>query len=111
MTEFEGDQQRFAETSIKTPVPTVTMGASIPGVWKPAAIDQVETSRKLTHHLIEQGFHNIGIITGPHHECQALERLRGWKTALQDAGLPADDHQICEGDWTTASGRDCMAKL
>ena len=111
VTEFEGDQERFGETIVNVPVPIVTMEASIPGVWKPAAIDQFETSRKLVNHLVEGGYRNIGIITGPQFEQQAIGRLEGWKDALQKAGLPTLEKQTCEGDWSVAGGKDCMARL
>ena len=111
VTEFDGDRERFGDLILNAPVPIVTMSSTIPGVPKPAAIDQFETSRKLTNHLIEQGYRNIGIITGPGRELQAIERFDGWKEALLNASLPANDEQVCAGDWSSASGKDCMARL
>jgi DNA-binding LacI/PurR family transcriptional regulator len=111
VTELDGDQERFGDLIVNTTVPIVTMGTSIPGVPKPAAIDQLETSQKLTTHLIEQGFRNIGVVTGPQVELQAIERLQGWKKALLNVGLATQDKQICEGDWSSASGSRCMEQL
>ena len=110
-TEIEGDASRFEETVIDVSIPMVTMEASIYGVPKPAAIDQFETSRLLVTHLIEKGYRNIGIISGPLQELQALSRVRGWQAALRDAGLPAVNLQTAEGDWSAESGRHGMIAL
>jgi len=38
-------------------------------------------------------------------------RVDGWRHALQQAGLPAEDHQIVAADWTSEGGEVAMVKL
>jgi DNA-binding LacI/PurR family transcriptional regulator len=53
-----------------------------------------------TRHLISQGYHNIGLITGPMSWVASQQRKMGW----QDALSRHSDCQIYEGDWSAASG-------
>ena len=55
--------------------------------------------------------HTIGIITGPLHWWEARERLEGWRTCLQKAGLEASADQVAEGDWSAASGAKALRQL
>lgn len=64
-----------------------------------------------TQHLIDLGRREIGQISGPHLWWEARERLRGWRTALTNAGRPADDGLVVAGDWTAASGEAGMSAL
>lgn len=57
-----------------------------------------------TQHLIDQGFKNIGLITGPLDWRESRLRRRGWQTALEKAGYPIDEEIVYEGDWTADSG-------
>jgi LacI family transcriptional regulator len=68
------------------------------------SIDNRHGGRQATGHLIAQGYRQIGIITGPLDWWEARQRQLGWQEALQAAGLPADDRQIVEGNWSAASG-------
>lgn len=52
-----------------------------------------------TRHLIELGHHRIGIVTGNMTMGCAVDRLRGYETALADRGLPVDPALIEEGDF------------
>jgi LacI family transcriptional regulator len=55
-------------------------------------------------HLLSQGYRHIGVITGPLTWWSARERLQGWREAIREGGMPADDRQMVEGNWSTGSG-------
>jgi LacI family transcriptional regulator len=62
-------------------------------------------------HLIEQGYHKIGIISGPAEWWESTERVLGWKQALHHAGQEPLDSLCVEGDWTAASGEQAFLEL
>ena len=111
--ELPDHEQLFRQHILKSSVPLVTIETPIPGVPKPAFMDQVEASSTLVTHLIEQGYSNIGIITGRQVPITKRGSLRevGWKKAMLEAGLPAENRQVVEGCWTSESGEKAMAKL
>ncbi len=64
-----------------------------------------------TRHLLEQGYHRIGIITGPLEWWEAAERYCGWEETMHQAGFNDLDGLIIEGDWTAASGEVAVRTL
>jgi len=53
------------------------------------SIDNYLGGRMAMSHLLEQGFQNIGHISGPLDWWEARQRMAAWKDALADAGLSA----------------------
>jgi LacI family transcriptional regulator len=74
-------------------------------------VDSCLGVRLAMHHLLEQGYRRIGVITGPLSWWAARERLQGWRLALVEAGLDVDDRQIVNGDWSTGSGAHGLKQL
>ena len=57
-----------------------------------------------TKHLIELGHRRIACVTGPMHLADVLQRLKGYKKALKEAGIKYDSKLIFEGNYTIESG-------
>lgn len=72
-------------------------------------VDNAAGAALATRYLVEKGRHRIATISGPTDMQSAIDRTRGWSSALADAGLPAD--LIAHGDFTLASGADAMREL
>jgi DNA-binding LacI/PurR family transcriptional regulator len=68
------------------------------------AMDNRLGGRLATEHLFEQGYRQIGIITGPTDWWEAQEREMGWREIMGEAGINNLDELIVNGDWTAASG-------
>jgi LacI family transcriptional regulator len=86
-------------------VPVVVMDRSVPG----AAVDVVRSDSEegayaLTSHLIGLGHRQIAMLSGPLVVSTAQERVDGYRRALAEAGIPADEHWIREGEYTVKSG-------
>lgn len=64
-----------------------------------------------TQALIDRGHQRIAFITGSPDSPTALERLAGYKQALQQAGIAADAQLIVEGKWTPACGAKAVTQL
>ena len=61
--------------------------------------------------LIQRGYKRIGFLGGPPSVSTANDKLAGYRAALQDYGLPADEGLILSGDYTEASGRELGRRL
>ncbi|MET0304534.1 MAG: LacI family DNA-binding transcriptional regulator [Microbacteriaceae bacterium] len=72
-------------------------------------VDNVAASRQVTSHLIEKGRRRIATIAGPLSMAAGLDRLEGWRTAMDDHGLDAD--LVEHGDFTPGSGGEAMRRL
>ncbi|GHC21502.1 transcriptional regulator [Kushneria pakistanensis] len=64
-----------------------------------------------TRHLLDQGHRHIACLTGPLRQQDAAGRLAGYRRALREQGIEADEHAIIEGDFTERSGEQGMATL
>ena len=74
-------------------------------------IDNFTGAYKATKHLIEQGHKNIGHIAGDMRKFSAIERLKGYKAALKDAGIQYSDELVYEGDFQEVGGYNQVEKL
>ena len=75
------------------------------------SIDNYLGGRMAMSHLLEQGFQNIGHISGPLDWWEARQRMAAWKDALADAGLECRDEFWAEGNWSSSSGSQAIEKL
>lgn len=62
-------------------------------------------------HLLEQGYQQIGHITGPLDWWEARERMAAWKDTLVEAGYEVKDTYWTEGNWSSSSGAQAIEKL
>ena len=67
--------------------------------------DNLSGSRDAVRHLIAMGHQEIAILTGPLSLKNALDRLRGYKAALAEAGIPLVQEWIREGDFRQETGQ------
>lgn len=74
-------------------------------------IENHEGARQMTRHLISRGHRRIAMISGPHRNYDATERLRGYKTALAESGIELDESLIVQGDFSELSGHRAVKQL
>jgi LacI family transcriptional regulator len=75
------------------------------------AMDNHLGGRLATQHLLDQGCRTIGHISGPLSWWEARQRKAGWEAALQESGLRPQTHHWIEGNWSSSSGEEAMARL
>lgn len=75
------------------------------------AIDDFKGAYNAVSHLIEQGCKKIAHISGYQHVHIYQERLRGFKQALEDNGLPQKNEYVFESDLTLQNGRKIMSNI
>ncbi|HBY96921.1 MAG TPA: LacI family transcriptional regulator [Chloroflexi bacterium] len=68
------------------------------------SIDNVAAAREMTEHLLALGHRRIAYIDGPAEITTSALRRRGYREALEAAGLPPDPALIWPGDYTFESG-------
>jgi LacI family transcriptional regulator len=97
----------------KSPVPIVLAGSieeseKIPSVnidYEKAVFDSVSG-------FVANGHKQIAFVVGPLHEPRNVEKkLKGYKRALEEAGIPFNEELVIEGDYTYDSGLEAFDKL
>ncbi|NEY33498.1 substrate-binding domain-containing protein [Streptomyces sp. PRKS01-65] len=73
--------------------------------------DNAGGARSAVAHLLNRGRAAIATITGPLDMYVAQCRLRGYREALERAGVEIKPTWVVEGDFTEESGRRAMAEL
>ena len=67
--------------------------------------------RIATEHLLELGHRHIGVITGPACWSASKDRLAGYRSALQVAGVDPSPDLILEADFTVEGGEQAAERL
>jgi LacI family transcriptional regulator len=73
--------------------------------------DNVEGARQAVHHLHALGHRRIATITGMIDRRPGVDRLRGFRAAIQELGLAYRDEYVTYGDFYFESGRAATARL
>lgn len=104
------DDRSYLELSRSIPVVFGgrPMSAEGPGA-RYVDVDNVAASREIVEELVRRGRRRIATIAGPLDMAAGLDRIEGWRRALDDAGLAAD--LIEHGDFSPASGAAAATRL
>ncbi|GAA0315443.1 LacI family DNA-binding transcriptional regulator [Sphingomonas oligophenolica] len=106
------DSAKLIETIVAEGVPAVLVGSGRPDKSLFAvSIDEFAAAYSMTRHIVALGHHRIGFIVGNPAQTASEERLRGYRQALADAHMPADDALIARGLFTYRSGLDAAEAL
>ncbi|MEM9325159.1 MAG: LacI family DNA-binding transcriptional regulator [Bacteroidota bacterium] len=74
-------------------------------------VDDYNSARQATQHLIDQGSRRIAHISGPINLEISQRRLAGYKDALTASGLAIDESLISTSDFTSESGFESAVRL
>jgi len=66
---------------------------------------------QITHHLIEHGYKNIGIICGPNEMLNTQDRLSGWQEALETSSLEVQQKWILAGEYSRDWGYQAVYQM
>ncbi|MET7672000.1 LacI family DNA-binding transcriptional regulator [Micromonospora luteifusca] len=90
-------------------IPVVVSGRPLGDVPVPYVdVDHVGGVTAAVRHMIDGGRRRIATIAGPQDMVAGIERLRGYRATVADAGLP---ELIAVGDFTRESGSAAMRRL
>ena len=106
---------RLTDQALKTcakSVPIVVTGRSLKAAGLISLnFDNFEGGRLATQHLIDLGHRGIAFISGDPDHPDAVERLRGYRAALEAAGLTYDPHLVIPGEFHEVSGLLAVDRL
>jgi len=74
-------------------------------------IDDFGAAQAMVRHLVALGHRRIGFVTGRANHASTGLRLDGYKAALAEAGIEADERLIAEGTFTYHSGLEAAERL
>jgi LacI family transcriptional regulator len=73
--------------------------------------DHVETALLATRHLLGLGHRRIATVTGSNDRQVTAMRLKGYKRALGEAGVPYEEDLVESGDWEAESAHGATLRL
>lgn len=106
--------ERYLREFAGTEYPIVLLNSAIAGVSLPCVLtNNVRIGRTATRHLISLGHRQIAHILGSTATSSAMDRLKGYRQALDEAGIDADDRMIVQGHFhqTAAAAAVCEKLL
>lgn len=108
----ETSSSSIRESRIHKRFPIVLIDRVPPGFTGAAVItDNFTAAYEGTRHLIELGHHKIAIITGQLSLSNGLDRLEGFRKALQEQHLLLPDEYLQRGNFQLDSGYQCGLEL
>ncbi|MBL8091762.1 MAG: LacI family DNA-binding transcriptional regulator [Anaerolineales bacterium] len=107
-----GDNRTWVkEASLDVEIPLVYLTMHAQENISVVSVDNYLGGKMAVSHLLEQGFKNIGHISGPLDWWEARQRMTAWKDVLKENGIKAKDEHSVEGDWSLSSGIEATKKL
>jgi DNA-binding LacI/PurR family transcriptional regulator len=97
---------------VETGVPIVLVNNEHSGRYVYSVVTDDEAGGRLaTEYLLDLGHNRIGYISGPDMSSTNVNRLRGYKRALEARGLIPDPRWIVPGNGDAQGGEEGMARL
>lgn len=107
-----GDTETMLNLIEKTDVTCVVVANwNPPGKMSVVHIDDVAAAATMTKHIISLGHKRIGFVKGNPEQKASVQRLAGFRSAMERAGLEIEPEMIVDGLFTYRSGLDAAEKL
>lgn len=74
-------------------------------------VDNAGATKTIVDYMISLGHKRIGVISGLKENPHTIGRLRGYKMALEAAGIPFEKELVIEGDFTMWSGQNAATQF
>jgi LacI family transcriptional regulator len=109
---FEAEARIYQEVLARQ-VPTVLIGPPAPFCKSFVSVetDEQVASHTATQHLLKLGHKRIAYLTGPPTAPWAHERFEGYRRALREAGMDADDKLVFQAGSTIADGTKATQQI
>jgi LacI family transcriptional regulator len=109
---FEAEARIYQEVLARQ-IPTVLIGPPAPFCksFISVEIDEPLASFTATQHLLKLGHKRIAYLTGPRTALWAHERFEGYRRALREAGLDADDKLVFQAGNTIEDGAKATQQM
>lgn len=110
VTPHQGKDEDFGRLTQKLPAVVVDYSndaSTLPHI----SVDNLRGGYAATEYLIQKGHRRIGIITGPLSVQSALERLRGFRLALDEAAIPLQSEWVKDGAFAEQGGYQAVQTI
>lgn len=105
-------KQAHIKALVDMGAPFIVWGIPLPNLsYCSVTGDNLAGGKLAAEHLIRSGRHRIAFLGGPPGELEVQQRLKGFETALQDAGREVDPLLLAYGDYSHLSGAAAMRRL
>jgi LacI family transcriptional regulator len=101
----------IVESLIQSKMPFILVGRHPNADLNFLDVDNLQSGRKATMHLVRLGYKRIATITGRQDQVAGYDRHQGYLKALQDSDCPVRPELVAEGDFTESSGYNAMRRL
>lgn len=111
----------FASVRLNEPVveeligdkfPLVVVNRKLKGdLYNYVVVDNFKGAYEMTNYLVECGYKRIAIISGPQILSTGLDRLKGYKKALEDNSIKIANDYLLQGSFTKETGYEGTKKL
>lgn len=97
---------------LSTRLPTVVMDrdGDAPELSS-VSMDNVDSARRATRVLTESGYTKIAMVNGPLRVSTTRDRVRGYLSAIEEAGLAVREEHMCSGEFLFDTGRQAVHAL
>lgn len=90
---------------VEARIPVVCLDRVPPSIQLDSVrVDNVKGAKLAVRHLLQLGHRRIAIITGTLALQNAKGRLKGYRAALEEAGIEPDPHLVLQGDFREETG-------
>lgn len=104
------DDEALAVALARFPAVLVNRQVNTPDICT-VLVDDVAGARLATRHLLDAGHRQIGMLAGPETSFSSHQRIHGFFSTLESAGLPADSSQIVHCPPTVEGGLEIAVSL
>ena len=73
--------------------------------------DNIRAARRMTELFIDRGYESIALLTGPENYVVSRDRQRGYRQALEEAGIEYVKELVYRADFTYDSGRRAADRM
>jgi LacI family transcriptional regulator len=106
------DSRGVLDVLLGADIPTVVVATGrAPAQAASVSIDDFAAAKAMTEHLLSLGHARVGFIVGNPNQTASAERLEGYRAALIERGIAADDALVAAGLFTYRSGLDAAEHL
>ncbi len=99
------------EPLLASQTPMVSVGRSDDDRVSYIDVDNRGSAQQIASHLLRLGRRRVACIAGPSFAPAAVDRVDGYRAAIESFGLQVDENLIEEADFSEASGRAAMRRL
>ncbi|MBR1855038.1 MAG: GGDEF domain-containing protein [Lachnospiraceae bacterium] len=95
----------------KAEIPVVSVDTPLPDFYYVGAENYRSMKAIVEHFIKHHGFTRINCVSGPPYNPDAEIRLKAYKDALKENGLPVEEERISMGIFSHQNGREAAAEL